>query len=92
MASSDYGASFSAIEKNTEKSGTKLLTTGASTGLAKQNIYNFAGNVYELTLEQTSYSNRHCAYRGGSFSTNGDRGPASSRTPYWTSFEMISWS
>ena len=79
MASSDYGDSYSAITKGTEKSGTKLLTTGSSTGLAKQGIYDLAGNVYEWTLEKTSYSNTPCAYRGGDYDASGDYGPASSR-------------
>ena len=86
MASSDYGASFSAITKGTEKSGTKLLTTGSSTGLAKQNIYDFAGNVNEWTLEQTSDSSYSCALRGGDCFSHGGYGPASYRSSYNPTF------
>ena len=82
MASSDYGASFSAITKGTEKSGTKLLTTGSSTGLAKQNIYDFAGNVYEWTLEQTSNSGNPCVYRGGNYEYGGVVDSVSTRYSY----------
>ena len=80
MASSDYGESFSAIAKDTVKPGILLLTTGSSTSLAKQNIYDLAGNVWEWTLEKTSDSFIPCATRGGIFSDSGDAYPASSRT------------
>ena len=79
MSSSDYGESFSAIAKDTVKSGELLLTTGSSTGLAKQGIYDLAGNVYEWTLEKTSNSSAPCASRGGFYYDGGDGSPASSR-------------
>lgn len=79
MSSSDYGESFSAISKDTVKSGIMLLTTGASTGLAKQNIYNLAGNVMELTLERASSSYEPCVVRGGYYGSTGEDGPVSFR-------------
>ena len=31
------------------------------------NIYDLAGNVWEWTLEKTSYANVTCVYRGGEY-------------------------
>ena len=60
------------------KSGTMLLTTGASENTKKMNIYDFAGNVYEWTLEtDTSGTNSPCANRGGSCNVHGSDYPAS---------------
>ena len=56
-----------------------LLTTGASDTNSKYNIYDLAGNVYEWTLERTSYTSGPCACRGDSFSTTGFGDPASGR-------------
>ena len=78
-SSSDYGKTWSPIAKNTEKSGKLLLTTGSSTSLAPLNIYDLAGNVYEWTLEQSSYSFTPCAFRGGDCYNDGAYGPASRR-------------
>ena len=46
---------------------TQLLTTGASEKTKKMNIYDFAGNEWEWTLEKSSYANIPCTNRGGSF-------------------------
>ena len=86
MSSSDYGESFSAISKDTVKSGIMLLTTGASTGLAKQNIYNLAGNVMELTLERASSSYEPCVVRGGYYGSTGEDGPVSFRYNFIKTF------
>ena len=67
MSSDDNGGSFRAIEKNTVKSEILLLTTGSSTSLSKQNIYDLAGNVWEWTLECSNINNNWCAFRGGSY-------------------------
>ena len=65
------------------KTGTKnaiiLLTTGASEQTNKMNIYDFAGNEYEWTLEKTSYAGYPCANRGGYFNNSSSVTPASCR-------------
>ena len=63
-----------------EKSGKMLLTTGASEYTNKMNIYDFAGNEYELTLEKTTYTLNPCSCRGGRFNYgDGSDDPASVR-------------
>lgn len=78
--STDYGANWTkgAYNKNTE--GEILLTTGAHSSFSKQKIYDLAGNVYEWTLEKTSYSNYPCAIRGGDCLNDGGDCPASDRS------------
>ena len=61
-----------------------LLSTGASETFSKQGIYDIAGNVWEWTLEYTSYASNPCAYRGGSCSNSGGNYPARCRTNYTT--------
>ena len=56
-----------------------LVTTGTSEKNKVMNIYDIAGNVWEWTLEKTSYTGRPCAGRGGFFSGTGSSGPAASR-------------
>ena len=64
-----------------EKSGSVLLTTGASEYTNKMNIYDFAGNEYEWTLEHaTTNSSSPCACRGGYYIYTGSDTPASSRS------------
>ena len=68
------------------KNGTMLLTTGASEDTNKMNIYDFAGNEYEWTLEQyTSDNGSPCALRGGSYNFRGHSTPASDHYDYGTS-------
>ena len=63
-----------------EKSGKMLLTTGASEYTNKMNIYDFAGNEYELTLEKTTSTLNPCSCRGGRFNYgDGSDDPASVR-------------
>ena len=54
---------------NTTKasSGSWLCTTGASDQNSCLNIYDFAGNLYEWTLERCSNSGYPCTCRGGNF-------------------------
>ena len=56
-----------------------LLTTGASEQNKKMNIYDFAGNEYEWTLENTTNTYFPCSSRGGDFYYDGDGRPASYR-------------
>ena len=59
----------------------QLLTTGASEQTKKMNIYDFAGNEWEWTLEHaTSDTSTPCALRGGSYYYNGSHDPASVRS------------
>ncbi len=58
----------------------QLLTTGASEDTKKMNIYDFAGNASEWTLEHaTTDTNSPCSNRGGFCSINGSSYPASNR-------------
>ena len=56
-----------------------LLGTGISEYTKKMNIYNFASNESEWTLEKTSDSDFPCAGRGGSYYGTGSDVPASYR-------------
>jgi hypothetical protein len=51
-------------------SGNWLCTTGASDQNSSLNIYDFAGNLFEFSLERYSNSSNPCTYRGGYFSYN----------------------
>lgn len=68
------------------KSGTILLTTGASNQNKKMNIYDFAGNEFEWTLEKTNNDNEPCGSRGGDYSNGGSYTP----TSYRSSNDMLS--
>ena len=61
-----------------------LLTTGASEETNKMNIYDFAGNEWEWTLEKASSSSYPCARRGGGYSNTSSNFPASHRGSYST--------
>ena len=65
-----------------------LLTTGASEETNKMNIYDFAGNEWEWTLEKTSNSSLPCAYRGGRYSGTGSSYPASGRNDDSTTYSI----
>ena len=62
-----------------EKTSSMLLTTGASEYTNKMNIYDFAGNEFEWTLEKTTFTDIPCSYRGGNYRSYGNYGPASFR-------------
>ena len=70
------GSSWTSIT-GTKPASSVLLTTGASEETNKMNIYDFAGNEWEWTLEQTSDSSYPCANRGGSYVGSGSDYPAS---------------
>ena len=85
--SKDYGDSYTACpypKKSTSEA--VLLTTGADESFSMMNIYDIAGNVYEWTLENTSFDATPCAYRGGSYNDDGSDCPASYRIYYNTSY------
>ena len=77
--STDYGSTWKSITGTKPASSRILLTTGASDETNKMNIYDFAGNEYEWTLENTSSSIRPCAYRGGYYNSYSSSNPASRR-------------
>jgi len=56
-----------------------LLSTGISEYTKKMNIYNFASNEGEWTLEKASDTDIPCAYRGGGCDSSGFDFPASGR-------------
>ena len=58
----------------------QLLTTGASEQTNKMNIYDFAGNEWEWTLEHgTANKNYPCVARGGGYDNKSTRLPAAYR-------------
>ena len=83
--STNYGANWTKGAYNKTSNGSTLLTTGAHTDFSKQKIYDFAGNVYEWTLEKSSTSSYPCAVRGGGYDSLGDDVPASYRVNHSTS-------
>ena len=67
-------------QTSNDESYYQLLTTGASEDTNKMNIYDFAGNVSEWTLEYDAvWAGNPCVYRGGSFHSNGSNSSASIR-------------
>ena len=64
---------------NTSPDYDTLLSTGITDDTKKMNIYDFAGNEWEWTLEKTSFSNLPCAGRGGGYYDTGSDDPASYR-------------
>ena len=70
----------------TKPASSVLLTAGASEETNKMNIYDFAGNEWEWTLEKASSSSIPCAGRGGGFDYTGSDNPASYRDNYDTTY------
>ena len=65
----------------------QLLTTGASEQTNKMNIYDFAGNAWEWTLEHaTSVENKNCALRGGVYNNGGAVRPVANRYSFQTTY------
>ena len=58
-----------------------ILSTGATERNSALNIYDFAGNVWEFTLEKNvkSTTGSNSTYRGGGFRYTGDAFPANNR-------------
>ena len=65
-----YSSGFTGWNSKASKtsSGNWLCTTGASNQNSALNIYDFGGNLFEFTLERSSYSGGPCTTRGGYFS------------------------
>ena len=72
-----------------EKTSSMLLTTGASEYTNKMNIYDFAGNEYEWTLEKSTTPGYPCSGRGGDYNGNGSNNPASNRDNYDTTYSIL---
>ena len=71
---------------NTSPDYDTLLSTGISDYTKEMNIYDFAGNEWEWTLEKTSDSIYHCANRGGGCYVTGSNYPASYRILSYTTY------
>ena len=75
-----YANPWKDVSGTSKSAGTEiLLTTGASEKNKKMNIYDFAGNGWEFTLEYTTHTDSPCITRGGGYSTEGKDYPASTR-------------
>ena len=75
-----YANPWKDVSGTSKSAGTEiLLTTGASEKNKKMNIYDFAGNGWEFTLEYTTNTDGPCITRGGGYSTEGKDYPASTR-------------
>ena len=78
------GSTWTAIT-GTKPVSSVLLTTGASEETNKMNIYDFAGNEWEWTLEHvTLNSSSPCVNRGGGYNYSGSDYPVSNRVNYST--------
>ena len=83
------GSSWTSIT-GTKPASSVLLTAGASDDTKKMNIYDFAGNEWEWTLEHaTSNSNSPCAVRGGYYGSPASSSPASYRGNNSTTYSNI---
>ena len=65
--STNNGSTWLPSPLDKTSTGNILLTTKASDSFAKQNIFDFAGNVWEWTLEYSSKTSTPCTIRGGSY-------------------------
>ena len=79
--SSNTGNSYTEINGNyTKPKNTNiLLTAGTTDKNSSMNIYDFAGNELEWTLEYTNVTNYPCSDRGGNYNYFGGNDPANSR-------------
>ena len=77
------GANWSSSTYTKQRGEGLLHTTGAVEQFKLLNIYDLAGNVWEWTLENSSYSSAPCRSRGGDFvDLDGTDIPASARNLY----------
>ena len=76
---SEIGSGYSHSAADWSTTAPTALSTGATTRNMKKNIYDLAGNMFEWTLEKTSYTYGPCALRGGYFYGTGSAYPASCR-------------
>ena len=88
--SANHGNSWNLIKEKKPASDI-ILSTGASEETNKMNIYDFAGNEWEWTLEHATSSNDyHCADRGGCYNCPASRDPASYRTSIYRTYSDYS--
>ena len=69
-------------KQNTGNDCRTLLSTGITEYTKKMNIYDFAGNVWELTLEKSEVDGYPCIYRGGDYSSSGSERPGAFRNDH----------
>ena len=87
--SSNNGMTWISISGQKESKNI-MLSTGASDETKKMNIYDFAGNEWEWTLEYSNVaSDDHCAGRGGSYYNSESNRPASFRYCSKTTFAFF---
>ena len=85
LFSTDTENYVTSSKTNSSTSYKQLLTTGASEDTKKMNIYDFAGNEWEWTLEHsTTDTINPCSLRGGFYLYDGSSLPASDRFNYRT--------
>ena len=73
--------SYEAVNGTYNKTATSvLLTTGATERNKKMNIYDLAGNVWEMTLEKSNFTDSPCTLRGGAYNFEGSDISASYRS------------
>ena len=79
--STDYGDTFTEVNRTyTKPASSVLLTTGATERNSVLNIYDLAGNEWEWTLEKSTYTSNPSVSRGGGCNNYGSNGPASGRS------------
>ena len=89
--SEDNGASWTVAPKNKTSNGNVLLTTSSIDSNNCMNVYDIAGNVWELTLEHaTSDFYTPCVDRGGDYRNSGSNYPASQRNNRNTTYSDFS--
>ena len=89
--SEDYGETWNAVITGVKAADSSIiLSTGASDDTRKMNIYDFAGNEFEWTLEKAK--SWPCAFRGGYYDYDGSDSPASDRSGSSTSSSYSNYS